>query len=141
MQSAAAVLLVLLLGSIVDLHAADAPASKPTLADEPYGPHARQRLDFYQAKSETPTPVVFFIHGGGWLNGDKGAFNNEKPYLNAGISVVSINYRLIPDAEADGLVPPVQGPLLDAARALQFVRSKAVEWNLERRRIGASAHR
>ena len=128
----------MLLGSLADLHAADAPTHKATFADVPYGDHTRQKLDFYQAKSEVPTPVVFFIHGGGWLNGDKGGFNNEKPYLNAGISVVSINYRLIPDAEADKLVPPVQGPLLDAARALQFVRSKAAEWNLDKQRIGAT---
>ena len=138
MKSAAAVLLVLLLGSLTDLHAADAPAHKATLADVPYGPHERQKLDFYQAKSDKPTPVVFFIHGGGWLNGDKGGFNNEKPYLNAGLSVVSINYRFIPDAEADKLVPPVQGPLLDAARALQFVRSKSAEWNIDKERIGAT---
>ena len=136
MQSSAAALIALLLGSLADLHAADVPAHKPTFADVPYGPHEKQKLDFYEAKSDKPTPVVFFIHGGGWLNGDKGGFNNEKPYLNAGISVVSINYRLIPDA--DKLVPPVQGPLLDAARALQFARSKAAKWNLDKQRIGAT---
>jgi acetyl esterase/lipase len=32
----------------------------------------------------------------------------------------------------------VQGPLHDAARALQFVRSKAAEWNMDKQRIGAS---
>jgi len=30
-----------------------------------YGSHPRQVLDFYQAKSDKPTPVVFHIHGGG----------------------------------------------------------------------------
>lgn len=53
--------------------------------------------------------MVFFIHGGGWLNGDKVTFNNAGQYLPAGISVVSINYRLITQAEADKLVPPVKG--------------------------------
>ena len=138
MQSAASALFVLLLASLADVPAADTPTHKPTFAVVPYGPHALQKLDFYQAKSETPTPVVFFIHGGGWLNGDKAGFNNQKPYLDAGISVVSINYRLIPDAEAAGLVPPVQGPLRDAARALQFVRSKVAEWHLDKQRIGAT---
>lgn len=138
MQSAAAVLIALMLGSLADLQAADADAHKPTLADVPYGPHERQKLDFYQAKSDKPTPVVLFIHGGGWLNGDKAALNNEVPYLKEGISVVSINYRLLPDAEADQLVPPVKGPSHDVARALQFVRSKAAEWNLNKERIGAT---
>ena len=41
-------------------------------------------------------------------------------------------------ATADGEVPPVKGPLHDAARALQFVRSKAGEWNIDKQRIGAS---
>ena len=34
--------------------------------------------------------------------------------------------------------PPVKAPLHDAARALQFVRSKAKEWNLDKSRIGAT---
>ena len=42
------------------------------------------------------------------------------------------------DTPADKIVPPVKGPLSDAARALQFVRSKAGEWNLDKARIGAS---
>lgn len=36
------------------------------LTNVPYGSHERQVLDFYPAKSDTPTPVVFYIHGGGW---------------------------------------------------------------------------
>lgn len=111
---------------------------KPTFADVPYGTHPQQKLDFYQAKSDKPAPLLFFIHGGGWLNGDKGTFNNQKGYLDAGISVVSINYRHIQHAEADKVVPPVKGPLYDAARALQFVRSKAAEWNIDKQRIAAS---
>ena len=120
---------------------AKAPAAaspKPTLVDVPYGPHPQQKLDFYKAESATPTPVVFFIHGGGWMNGDKASFNNAGQYLPSGISVVSINYRHIQHAEADQVVPPVKGPLQDAARALQFVRSKAAEWNLDKQRIAAS---
>jgi acetyl esterase/lipase len=115
-----------------------AAQQKPMFADVAYGTHKSQRLDFYRAESDKPTPVLFFIHGGGWLNGDKSGFNDTARYLKAGISVVSINYRFIPEAEADKLVPPVQGPLHDAARALQFVRSKAVEWNIDKQHIGAS---
>ena len=35
-------------------------------------------------------------------------------------------------------MPPVKAPLEDAARALQFVRSKAAEWNIDKKRIGAT---
>jgi acetyl esterase/lipase len=39
---------------------------------------------------------------------------------------------------AGDVTPPVKAPLSDAARALQFVRSKAAEWNIDKQRIGAS---
>jgi acetyl esterase/lipase len=115
-----------------------AQAVEPTLADVPYGAHPKQVLDFYKADTPQPAPVMFFIHGGSWLSGDKKTrITNLEQCLNAGISVVSISYRFIPEATADGLVPPVQGPLNDAARALQFVRSKAPEWNIDKTRIAA----
>lgn len=107
----------------------------PTQADFRYGPHERNVLDFWQAKSDKPTPVLFFIHGGGWQAGDKKGIAVD-PYLAQGISVVSINYRYVSQSQDE--VPPVKGPLSDAARALQTVRSKAKEWNLDKERIGAS---
>lgn len=118
--------------------AVQAPGLKPTVADVSYGPHPKQVLDFWKAESAKPTPLLFYIHGGGWQAGSKGAVGSVKPYLDAGISVVSIEYRFIGEATADKVVPPVKGPLHDAARALQFVRSKAGEWNIDKARIGAS---
>lgn len=111
----------------------------PTRADVPYGEHPRQVLDFYQARSDAPTPVVFAIHGGGWRAGDKGGYAAQaKRFNDAGISVVAINYRLTTEATEKGVEPPVEWPIADAARALQFVRSKAAEWNLDKTRIGAT---
>ncbi|MCA9146589.1 MAG: alpha/beta hydrolase [Planctomycetales bacterium] len=106
------------------------------LADVAYGNHPRQVLDFYQAMSDEPTPVVFYIHGGGWQGGDKKT--NPKAFLDKGISVVAINYRYVRNGVEEKVEPPVKAPLEDAARALQFVRSKASEWNLDKTRIGAT---
>jgi len=106
------------------------------LIDVAYGSHPRQVLDFYQAKSDKPTPVVLYIHGGGWQGGDKKT--NPKAFLDKGISVVAINYRYVKNGVEDKVEPPVKAPLEDAARALQFVRSKAAEWNLDKTRIGAT---
>ncbi|MCA1962786.1 MAG: alpha/beta hydrolase [Prosthecobacter sp.] len=117
---------------------APAPVVPPTLANVAYGPHERQVLDFYQAKSDKPTPLLFFIHGGGWVAGDKANPGELEACLKEGISVVSINYRYSWQAHLAGVMPPVKWPLEDAARALQFVRSKAAEWNLDKKRIGAS---
>lgn len=113
------------------------PGPAPTMADVPYGAHPKQVLDFYRAESATPTPLVFFIHGGGWMAGSKRPAN-VNVYLKAGISVVSIEYRFVREAQEAGAWPPVEWPLHDAARALQFVRSKAAEWNLDKTRIGAT---
>lgn len=122
----------------VALHAADPPA--PTLANVPYGPHPRQVLDLWKADAPAPTPLVFYIHGGGWMPfpRDKSVVVTHQisEYLNRGVSVASTNYRLIPDAVAAGVKPPVAWPLRDAARALQFVRSKAGEWEIDKERIG-----
>jgi acetyl esterase/lipase len=101
-----------------------------------YGSHPRQVLDFYQAKSDKPTPLVFYIHGGGWQGGDKKI--NPKAFLDKGISVAAINYRYVKNGVEDKVEPPVKAPLYDAARALQFVRSKAKEWNIDKKRIGAT---
>ncbi len=131
---------------------ADAPAAKPappkrvdpvlptpTAADVAYGKHPKQVLHFWKAETEKPAPLLFYIHGGGWMGGNRTSVAGLLPtMLKAGISVVSVEYRFIPEATADGVVPPVKGPLGDAARALQFVRSKAKEWNLDPARIGAS---
>lgn len=117
---------------------AQAPAPpKPTEADVAYGPHPRQVLDFYQAQTPAAAPLLFFIHGGGWMVGDKARPDFLAQCLENGISVVSINYRLIPDATEQKVWPPVKACLDDAARALQFVRSKSREWRIDPRRIGA----
>lgn len=111
----------------------------PTMADVSYGPHQKQVLDFWRAETDKPAPLLFFVHGGGWTAGDRTSVRGLlKPMLNAGISVVSVEYRFIADARADNVVPPVKAPLHDAARALQFVRSKATEWNIDKTRIAAS---
>ena len=121
----------------------DAPGDtfspRPTMSDVHYGPHPKQVLHFWKAESEKPAPLLFFIHGGGWTGGNRASVAGLLPeMLKAGISVVSIEYRFVQEADAAGVKPPVEWPLHDAARALQFVRSKAAEWNIDKQRIGAS---
>ncbi len=112
---------------------------KPTMAGVRYGTHERHILDFWKAASDKPTPLVLVIHGGSWKTGSKerlSRFADAAALLKAGISVAAINYRLM--KHAGGVTPPVKAPLHDAARALQFVRSKAADWNVDRERIGAA---
>jgi acetyl esterase/lipase len=113
----------------------------PTAADVVYGEDSeRQKFDFWQAKSATPTPLVLLIHGGGWMGGDKTSYGSGviQPLLDAGISVAAINYRFISQAMDQHVEPPVKACLHDAGRALQTLRSKAKEWNLDPTRVGAT---
>ncbi len=117
------------------------PRPAPTVADFAYGRDSeRQKLDFWRAKSDKPTPLVLLIHGGGWMAGDKSSYGTAaiEPYLEAGISVAAINYRFILQAMEQKVDPPVKACLHDAARALQTVRSKATEWNIDPGRVGAT---
>ena len=104
----------------------------PTHANVSYGTHERHVLDFWQAKSDMATPLLIFIHGGGWASGEK----TDLPVklldvmLTNGISVASINYRYSTTA----ILP---APVHDAAKAVQFLRNKASEWKLDPQRFGA----
>ena len=111
---------------------------EPTLSDVRYGKYDRDVLDVFQVRTAKPAPVLIVFHGGGWLGGDKKSFDPD-PFLKAGIAVVTANYRFTtgtPDAA------PYPAPMLDSARVVQFVRSKAKEWNIDPNRIaltGSSA--
>ena len=101
----------------------------PTFADVSYGPHRMNVIDFYQARGEGPRPLLVYIHGGGWTGGDKKQSSSRfKPFLDRGISYAAVNYRLTGES-------PLPAPVHDAARAIQFIRSKAAEWNLNPKRI------
>jgi acetyl esterase/lipase len=114
------------------------PVLAPTHGDIAYGAHERQVLDVWVAPAAAPTPVVFHVHGGGFVRGDKRPVKDLQRYLAAGISVVSVNYRFVQHAQLNGVTPPVSWPLTDIARALQTVRHRAGEWRLDPARIAAT---
>lgn len=105
---------------------------RPTHENVKYGPHERNVLDVWLAKSDKPTPVLVSIHGGGFRNGNKSVSPDLlRKCLESGISVVAITYRL-----TDVAIAPAQ--FHDSARAIQFVRHNAKEWNLDPKRIAAT---
>lgn len=121
-------LLILLTSSPAILTAQDRKPA-PTHANVPYGPHEMNVVDFWQAEGDGPRPLLVYIHGGGWTGGDKKQnVKNFQPFLDKGISYAAINYRLTGEY-------PLPAPVHDAARAIQFIRSKAEEWNIDKSRI------
>ena len=111
---------------------------KPDHADVVYGPHPRNVFDLWlPSTGAQPRPLVIFIHGGGFRQGDKTRISagTIKEYLAAGWAVASVNYRLTNSA-------PAPAAYLDCARALQYLRHHAAKWALDPKRValtGSSA--
>lgn len=77
-------------------------AERPVVEDLPYGPAERNRLDAYPTDVAS-APVLLFVHGGGFLGGDKRGdpvfYGNVGRYFSAhGYLTVLANYRLAPEA-------------------------------------------
>ena len=108
-------------------------AIKPTHADVAYGPHERNKIDLYLAESTTPTPLVLYIHGGGFRGGDKSSVSagEIRAFQREGWSVAAINYRFTN-------VLPAPGQYLDCGRALQFLRHHAEKYNLDPKLIAST---
>jgi acetyl esterase/lipase len=86
-------------------------------------------LDMYLPETvDKPLPVIIWIHGGGWVGGDK----RERiavPMVGHGYAVVSINYRFSNEA-----VYPAQ--IEDCKAAVRWVRAHANFYNLDPAHIG-----
>ena len=121
--------------AIVSILAAVPPAYgevEPTkILDQPYvaGGHERQKLDLFLPRDADNAPVVMFIHGGAWRNGDKNNPRALAELLEAGFAVVSINYRLSQHARF-----PAQ--IEDCKAAVRWLRARAGEYRLDVSRIG-----
>ncbi len=124
-------------------------ATVPTVADVSYGPYEpaeRQTLDFYVPDGVDAPPIVMWIHGGAWYAGDKSSPTGVQEFLDAGIAVASMNYRLTtydgpPSADtANGTTWP--GQLEDITKAFAFVRDSGATYGYDGSRVasfGASA--
>ncbi|MEO6181841.1 MAG: alpha/beta hydrolase [Verrucomicrobiota bacterium] len=126
-------LLLFMIATVATNAATNDSVILPDFRDLKYGPHERNVLDLWLAKSAKSAPLLVYIHGGGWRGGDKSVIPPPllKFMLEHGVSVASINYRY---SDAAKLPAPVH----DAARAIQFLRSKAKEWHLNKNRIAAT---
>jgi acetyl esterase/lipase len=114
----------------------DSGKPAPDLANLHYGPFDRNVVDIWNAPGgpggSTPTPLVVFFHGGGFIGGDKSSVPAwlVNMCLAEGISVASANYRLSTQS-------PFPAPMRDGARSMQFLRLKARELGIDPKRIAA----
>src|SRR6478672_3684965 len=105
----------------------------PDIVNGKYGEFGANTFDLWKAKSKEPTPLVVYIHGGGLARGDKSGIsvNQLNDMLNAGLTVMAINYRLTGEA-----VFPQH--YMDSARAIQYARYHAKEFNVDPKLIAAT---
>jgi len=103
--------------------------------DLPYGPHERHRLDvFYARQPAMARAVVVFVHGGGFVMGDKGKpadpfYNNVGAWAVASGHVgVTLNYRLAP-----GAMWPAGAE--DLARAVDWLADEVARFGGDPKRI------
>lgn len=105
------------------LHATEPFAGVKITRDIRYGPADRNLLDvFTPDKSDGPRPVLLFVHGGGFVRGDKHAagspfFDNIAVWaVRHGMIGVTMSYRLAPQAKWPS------GPQ-DVAAAVNWLRA------------------
>lgn len=109
---------------------------RATFVDEKYGEHFRNTFDIWLASSDKPTPLVIYIHGGGFIGGDKSKYHSSEDlvrFLDDGISVATINYRFMTD-EPYGIL----ASLKDSKRCLQYIRYHSKKYNIDKNRIACS---
>jgi predicted esterase len=109
---------------------------RPTFADVEYGEHERNKLDFWQKKSSKPTPLIIFFHGGGFKMGDKSDiqhFLRVDECLAKGASVATVNYPFLQHTGND-----YRAIMKHCEKASEFLLTKAKEWNIDEKRIGAA---
>ena len=127
--------LVAILPFVTREHRAQVPSGVKIIRNLSYMPAEAEKdplreLDLFlpRLKYGKSMPVIVWIHGGGWIEGDK----NDSPALELarqGFATASINYRLAPEATF-----PAQ--IRDCKRAIAWIRKHGPEYGIDPDRIG-----
>jgi acetyl esterase/lipase len=112
--------------------------------DIAYDNKERTQLDIWLPNSNTPTGLVIYVHGGGFSSGDKDFVYNVQSdgawdfptdiryLLQNNIAFATIRYTLLsPTGETEG----IKKPMADVTRALQYIRYRASDFNIEKSKI------
>lgn len=96
--------------------------------------HARHVLDIYAPANAKNLPVVFWIHGGGWEQGDKSQVKLKPQwFMDKGFVFVSTNYRLLPEVDMGTLIR-------DVAKSFAWVEKHIAEYGGDPKRVLVGGH-
>lgn len=112
--------------------------------DIAYDTKSRTQFDIWLPNSNTPTGLVIYVHGGGFTSGDKdfvysvqsgGAWDfptDIRFLLQNNIAFATIRYTYLNNTgETEG----VKKPMSDVRKALQYIRSRATDFNIDKKKI------
>jgi hypothetical protein len=112
--------------------------------DIAYDNKARTQFDIWLPNSNTPTGLVIYVHGGGFTSGDKdfvysvqsgGAWDfpaDIRFLLQNNIAFATIRYTLL---NTTGETEGVKKSMSDVRRALQYIRNRATDFNIDKTKI------
>lgn len=111
--------------------AAQVPGER-TLA---YGAASLQKLEYWPGATEH-SPLIVFVHGGGWTRGDMTMMEGSAKlsrWHGLGYAVASLDYRLVPQVR-------VEDEAADVAEAVAFLRANSESLGFDARRIVLIGH-
>lgn len=121
--------------SIINILSPKDAGSRKIARDVPYGATERQKLDIYAPKAASgPLPVVFFVYGGSWSDGDRRSYDFAGRAIAAqGFVTVIADYRLVPEVEYPAF-------LVDCAEAFAWVTQNIGSYGGDASRIALMGH-
>ena len=127
--------LIMICALLFSFPAMAATSVSPKIA---YGSHTKQIVQVYTPDScrNVSCPVVLWVHGGGWRNGDmtgRAAAPLFNSWTNQGIVMVGVNYRLSPE-----VVHPAH--VEDVAAAINWTHKNIVKYGGDPQRISLLGH-
>jgi acetyl esterase/lipase len=110
------------------------PGSVTVASDVAYGDDPMQKIDIYTPAKAHGLPIAVFVHGGGFVNGNKKDYANVPTYLSQhGMVAVNVNYRLAPK-----VTWPAESE--DVAAVVAFLKKNAARYGGDPKRIVLIGH-
>jgi len=96
--------------------------------------HKLQTLDVFSPADGNNLPVVVWIHGGGWVVGDKtDVAIKPKTFVEKGFVFVSVNYRMLPEVDMGTIIR-------DVAKSVRWVHDHIADYGGDPKRLLIMGH-
>lgn len=111
----------------------ESPIEALELTNLTYGAGTQQQIDVFlpEGRNLSNTPLILYIHGGGWIQGSKEEFLPFKSSMNTllpGFAFASMNYSLFNIATSENTFPSQE---TDVIEAIEYLESMRTEWDIE----------